>query len=336
MTFKPEFSIVLPVRNGGHLFKLCVQSILNQEYPFLKLHVLDNASSDGSLEWIREIADERVVIYPSVNSLSIEENWKRILDIEANEYLSLIGHDDILHPDFLSTMVAMIRENQDASLFYAHFDFVNAKGEIIRSARKVAPFLSPPLFVKSVLNLNIDITGTGFVFRAKDYAEVGGIPGFPKLLFADYALWIALANKGNGIAIAPKKTFQFRLHENTSQKSSTSFFCTALNEFIIFLSETAKHTNDSFSGAIKVNAPFFIEYYTRSLSNRMIREQLSDRNGLTVKDFVETIERATQKLTGSQAYRFPRTFFLKVGISIDNLPAVRNIYRGLRKLLLKY
>lgn len=335
MTFKPEFSIVLPVRNGGHLFKLCVQSILNQEYPFLKLHVLDNASSDGSLEWIREIADERVVIYPSVNSLSIEENWKRILSVEANEYLSLIGHDDILHPDFLSTMATLIRENQAASLFYAHFDFVNANGTVIKSAKNVASFLPRTLFVKSILNLHIDITGTGFVFRAKDYTEVGGIPGFSKLLFADYALWIALASKGIGVAVSPKKTFQFRLHENTSQKATTSFFCTALQEFILYLSKVVEQEDASFSMAIKENASFFIEYYTKSLSHRMLRENISERNGLTVEDFIKSVEMAMQKLTGIKSYQVQKSLSLKAAICIDNLPAFRYAYRNLRGFLRK-
>lgn len=335
MILKPLFSIVLPVRNGGHLFKQCVQSILNQEYSYLKLHVLDNASSDGSLEWISEVPDERIVVYPSDRGLSIEENWKRILDLQTNEYVSLIGHDDILQPDFLSTMAAMIEQHQDASLFYANFEFINANGGVIKTAKEVASFLSPTVFVKEILNLHIDITGTGFVFKAKDYVDVGGIPGFSKLLFADYALWIALANKGNGTVVSTKKIFQFRIHENTSQKAATSSFCKALQEFMLFLSDFVEYSDDNFGTTVKENVPFFIEYYTKSLSNKMLRESISDRGGLTVKEFVKSVEISLRKLIGDQSYQFPRNMSLKTAIIIDDLPVIRAFYSKIRSFLLR-
>ena len=95
------FSIILPARNGGHLLKECVQSILNQTCQDFNLLVLDNNSTDGTLQFLQNLIDERILIYPSITDLTIVENWARILQLKKNEFITLIGHDDILYPNYL-------------------------------------------------------------------------------------------------------------------------------------------------------------------------------------------------------------------------------------------
>jgi glycosyltransferase involved in cell wall biosynthesis len=72
-----KFTIILPVRNGGKYAKECVNSILAQTLNDFNLTVLDNCSTDGTLQWITALNDERIIIHPSSNPLSIEENWGR-------------------------------------------------------------------------------------------------------------------------------------------------------------------------------------------------------------------------------------------------------------------
>ena len=69
-----KYSVILPVRNGGKYVQECIQSILHQTLPDLNLLVLDNCSSDGTLEYVRSLHDERIEIYPAESPLSIEEN----------------------------------------------------------------------------------------------------------------------------------------------------------------------------------------------------------------------------------------------------------------------
>ena len=110
-----RFSIILPVRNGGDYFKLCVQSVLQQSLPDFNLHVLENNSSDDTLQWITSLSDKRIIIHHSPTSLLIEENWSRVLSIPKNEFITLIGHDDILYSDYLETMDQLIKLHPGAS-----------------------------------------------------------------------------------------------------------------------------------------------------------------------------------------------------------------------------
>ena len=130
-----KFSFILPVRNGGSYVKECVKSILSQTLTDFNLIVLDNASDDGTAEWLQSLKDERIVIYSSVKSLSIEENWARILTVARNEFMTCIGHDDIVASDYLQIMNALILKHPDASLYLAHFCYIDLKGRKIRSCR---------------------------------------------------------------------------------------------------------------------------------------------------------------------------------------------------------
>src|SRR5215212_3963656 len=112
-----KFTIILPVHNGGELVKKCIGSILSQEYTAFDLIVLENQSNDGTAEWLISLNDNRISIYPSDRLLSIEENWGRILQLKKNEFITIIGHDDLLLPDYLKTMDALIQKHPSATLF---------------------------------------------------------------------------------------------------------------------------------------------------------------------------------------------------------------------------
>src|SRR5436305_12023686 len=105
-----KFSIILPVKNGGNYIKECVQSILLQTYTDFTLHILENKSTDGTAEWLQTLKDERIVIIPSETSLTIEENWARILSIEKNEFMTIIGHDDLFDTNYLQIMNGLINQ----------------------------------------------------------------------------------------------------------------------------------------------------------------------------------------------------------------------------------
>ena len=81
-----KFSIILPVRNGGDYVKACINSILAQTVKDFNLLVLDNKSTDGTFEWITSLNDNRIKIFPSEESLTIEKNWSRITSIPKNEF----------------------------------------------------------------------------------------------------------------------------------------------------------------------------------------------------------------------------------------------------------
>jgi glycosyltransferase involved in cell wall biosynthesis len=211
------FTIALPVRNGGEHLKLCVASILAQTIDF-DLAILENGSTDGTAQWLAALRDPRVRLYPAERPLSIEENWARIKDIPKNEFVTTIGHDDLLDPGFLERIAALIRAHPGAGLYSTHFRIIDAGGAFLRHCRPIPSRETAAEFVAARLADLRDSFGTGNVLRSATYDAVGGIPPFPKLLYADDALFVQAIGSSYR-ATALEEGFSYRWH--TTNASAT-------------------------------------------------------------------------------------------------------------------
>jgi glycosyltransferase involved in cell wall biosynthesis len=207
-----KFIVALPVRNGGEFLKNCVRSVLEQTYNLLRLVVLDNASTDGSVAWLRSLSDSRLEISESSKALSIEENWGRICHLESSdEYLTIIGHDDLFDAQFLTSMSALIDEFPDANLYHSKFRLIDSQGRTIRRALSAPIVEKDHEFLAARLAFKRDSFGTGYVVKMKDFVKVGGIPQYKRLMFADDALWLTLM-AGSYKATLQEECFSYRAH----------------------------------------------------------------------------------------------------------------------------
>jgi len=288
-----KYSIILPVRNGGGYVKECVTSILSQTNPDFHLQVLDNCSSDGTLEWLRSVNDERIKIYPAEQPLSIEDNWARIRSIQKNEFITLIGHDDLLDKNYLTVMNDLIGRHPNASLYQAHFRYIDSTGKTIRHCKPMDESQSAAEFLAAFLCGIIDTMGTGFMMRAVDYDQCGGIPAYPNLLFADFELWINLTSKAYK-ATAPDECFAFRLHQSMTTSSPDIKFHKAFEQFIAYLRRLKE--DDELRKVIEKYAVSFIEFYCKGLSHRLLRTPKQQREGQTVSSFLRKCKQYADSL----------------------------------------
>lgn len=213
-----RFSVVLPVRNGAAYVAEAVRSVLGQTVDNLELIVLDGMSSDDTLQVVAQAAggDPRVRVFPAQTPLSITENWHRIRQLgEAGEvrgeFMTTLGHDDRLLPDFLEVISGLIDANPDLHLFLTHFRQIDAQGRVLRNCRPIPARESAGEFFLARCHAARDAYGTGYAFRTRDYLASGGIPLYPRLLFSDDMLWLRLMKDGGAVA-SEKICFEYRVH----------------------------------------------------------------------------------------------------------------------------
>ena len=279
-----QFSIILPVRNGGEYVKECVNSILAQTYQNFNLIVLDNNSSDGTKEWIESLNNNRITIYPSTKDLTITENWARAVDVPKNEFMTLIGHDDILYPNYLQVINDLINEYPNASLYQTHFNYIDANGSIVRECKPMTTKQSAAEFLQCQFLATLDSMGTGYMFRSKDYALLKGMPiNYPNLIFADYELWVRLIML-NFKATAQKKCFGYRLHNSTSKTTNGEQYQQAFLMYIQFL--ISLRNNETIKKVIDRYGKYFLMYFCESLSHRILKTFRENRK-ITVHQFVK-------------------------------------------------
>jgi glycosyltransferase involved in cell wall biosynthesis len=328
-----KFSIILPVHNGGEYVKECVKGILAQTLKNFDLVILENKSTDGTSEWLETLNDDRVKIYPSATLLSIEDNWKRITDIPKNEFITLVGHDDLLHADYLAEMNNLIEKYPDASLYQAHFRFINAEGDFIKQCRKMSEKYTQSQYLNAILNDEIDSTGTGYMMRSTDYDKLGGIPPYPNLLFADHALWIQLTGLSY-MAVSGKEFFSYRLNQSTSKLSGASQYIDAFYFFLDFLAKL-KNKNEAVSNIIAAGTPGFVKYYCTSLSHRLLKTPEKQREGKTIATFIAACVAKFRILAPDNTFAPLKNLNIRLAQIIDSNLLTRSLYLLFRKMYSK-
>lgn len=261
-----SFSVILPVRNGWPYVRECVESILAQTYPDFELIVLDNQSTDNTVPWLRSLADSRIRLHYSPSALSIVDSWARAVAVEKREYMTLIGHDDALDPDFLLAINRTIDRYPDAKLYQTGFRLIDSVGKPIRGCRPVPERESPAQYLRGRLTYQRDITGTGVVMRSTDYDHIGGIPHFERLFFADDALWLSLMRDGYK-AFDAVELCSVRMHarkESTTQPSSWPSLLLGLNQFADFVEDYVRSDADA-RATVAQNFPDFMQRYHNNL-----------------------------------------------------------------------
>lgn len=259
-----KFTLIVPSYNGGELLKECIASIRAQTYRGFALAVLDDGSTDGSLEWLRALGEPRLMLFPAPVHLGIEGNWGRALRLPKAEFMTIIGQDDLLDPDYLAVMDALTRAQPDAGLYHAHFRFLNARGKTTRPCRPLPARETAAEYLTALFTGRRDTYGTGYLMRSARYEAVGGIPPFEKLLFADDALWMALM-QGSYKATAPARCFSCRLHPaSASGGTGWQSWLAAMPAYAAFLEGLAARDPD-FASAYAAHAPAYFDGWRRSL-----------------------------------------------------------------------
>ncbi|MFT3934712.1 MAG: glycosyltransferase [Chitinophagaceae bacterium] len=324
------YSIILPVRNGGDYVKECVQSILNQSLNDFTLHVLDNCSTDGTLQWIQSLNDERIVVYPSEKSLSIEENWDRILSVPRNEFMTMIGHDDLLHPHYLQTMDALIKLHPKASLYQAHFIFIDSFGKEMRPCQPMAEMQYADDFLTCEILQTLDSMGTGYMMRSSDYNKTGGMTlEYPKLIFADYALWMRLILL-NYKATTAVTAFSYRLHNSVSKLTNGEDYQLAFCRYAAFLIDSRKN-NAAIASVLDKHGKQMLLYFCESLSHRLLKTAADNRT-TSVWQYILKCRELAKGLIPGQAFHPLLRIRILLAVLLDNKPG-RVIFSWAKKSL---
>jgi glycosyltransferase involved in cell wall biosynthesis len=310
-----------------------VESILSQTYKKFNLHILDNCSNDGSLEWIKSVQDDRIIIYPSDKKLTIEYNWSRIKDIPMNEFITLIGHDDILLKNYLQEMDLLIEKYPDASLYQAHFDYINANGNFVHHCKPMKPVMYVQDFLQAQFTRSLDSTGTGYMMRSKDYVETGGIPGkYPNLIFADFELWVRLISK-NYLAVSPEKSFHYRVHKSTSTLTNGDAYQKAFEYYVLFL-KNASEKYSQISNTIDSYFQPWLYFMCEHLSHRLLKTPKEKRQ-ISVQEFIEKCKDFAHLLIPEKEFVPRKIFRIWVAALLDKNQLGRGLFNAAKRLGIK-
>jgi hypothetical protein len=114
MTTAPKVSIFIPTYNRLRYLKVAVASALNQVYSNYVIHVFDNASTDGTSNFLSQLCErnDKVIHHRSPVNVGAHENFKRIFKEASqcsSDFFCVFSDDDLLLPGFLKSAVSMLK-----------------------------------------------------------------------------------------------------------------------------------------------------------------------------------------------------------------------------------
>ncbi len=130
----PLASIVIPVYNGQPYLPAAVESALASDYAPLEVVVVENASTDGSAQWLRGVTDPRLRVVHRDRTQPAGDNWTQAIAESRGEFVKLMCADDLIAPDAMSEQVAALLAAPDAVLAASRRRVVDGGGRVLRAS----------------------------------------------------------------------------------------------------------------------------------------------------------------------------------------------------------
>lgn len=206
-------SVIIPVYNGGVYLKDCIESILNQTYINIEVIIIDDGSTDNSLDTIQyyQQMDSRLVVISRENK-GLIFSLNEAISVAKGSLIARMDSDDIAYPDRIAKQVNFMEENVEIDLLGLQALKIDKDG--IEIGRLKRPTGSKAINTFSLINS--PVIHPGVMIRSSVLKD--DFYNDNDLYVEDYAAWLRL-NNGHNIANLNDVLLKYRVHEESISQS---------------------------------------------------------------------------------------------------------------------
>lgn len=209
-----KISVVMSVYNGEKYLREAIESILNQTFRDFEFIIIDDGSTDRSLEIIKEFEqkDNRIKIISRKNKgliYSLNEGIK----LARGEYIARMDADDISKINRLEKQIKYMQEN-DLDICGSWAEGIDTLGNKIKDLN-YSPDINK---IKTFTLLHNSFIHSSVMFKKDIFEKVGGYKKFFKHI-EDYELWTRIVFKYRAGNI-PEALIRYRLHDEQITKKN--------------------------------------------------------------------------------------------------------------------
>lgn len=189
MESQPLISVIMPCYNMASYVSDSIKSVIAQTYPHWELLIVDDASSDETVNIIKSYAqaDSRIKFAIKKQNSGISDTRNQCIQMAQGQFLAFLDADDIWHPEKLEKQLSfMLAKN--IGFTYSTYDWIDEDGKIMNKFINTIGNLDYKTYLRntiigcSTVMVNKAITGDVFVpkFRTSE----------------DTATWLDILRKG--------------------------------------------------------------------------------------------------------------------------------------------
>lgn len=135
MSKTPYVTVFIPVYNREKYIHQAISSVLQQEYSDFELLLVDDGSSDKSIEIIQSFNDKRIRLLENAENLGIPKTRNRGIQEAKGHYVAMLDSDDIMLPKRLSYQIKFLEKNLDYAGVGSWSRHIDQEGNVNRKIR---------------------------------------------------------------------------------------------------------------------------------------------------------------------------------------------------------
>lgn len=209
-------SVIVPVYNRAHYVGATIDSILEQTYSNIEIVLVNDGSTDNSLEVLNEYQKQepaKIVIIDQKNQGQVASRNNAIRQAKG-KFIAFLDSDDLWKPEKLALQIPLFGGN--VGLVYSGIDNIDEHGKIVSTElcnESIVGNILPQLLIRNRM------TGGTVVVTKKALDEVGL---FDEAFNAaeNWDLWIRVCLKYQA-ALVNKALVQYRVHPGNMSKDRT-------------------------------------------------------------------------------------------------------------------
>lgn len=218
---EPLVSVIMPSYNAESYIGQAIESILYQTYENWELIIIEDASTDRSMDVIRSYEDDRIKVYCNGYNRGIAASTNRGIDECHGKYVALLDDDDIAEKKRLELQVNYLEQHLEIDILGGRTTYIDSQGELIDYA--AVPRYNPR-YIKAMLLFNcMDFMNSTAMIRKNFIVK-------NRLLYhdgcygmQDFRFYMESSKVGN-LSTIKDFVLRHRMHENNTTKKMTENF----------------------------------------------------------------------------------------------------------------
>lgn len=240
----PLVSVNMPVFNGRRFVGEAIESVLTQSFSDFEFIIVDDGSTDGTVEVIRDFKDPRIKLVQNNANLGLARTRNKAIKASRGKYIAILDSDDRAYPQRLQKQVSFLETHSDHCLVCSWVDYIDQEGAAIGGEylRYKDNEMESALFFHDCIAQSTVMLRKSLLPSLEPYNT--GV-----LITEDYLLWIELA-KEHKMHILQEPLAQYRKHTTNTSTGIKELVDKMLREIIrqqwreIGLQEISSHEED--------------------------------------------------------------------------------------------
>jgi len=211
----PELSIIMPVFNREEYVEEAITSLLSQTYSDFELIIIDDASTDNSLQIISSFSDPRVRIFKNAQNHGIVFSRNKGLQMARGKYIAPFDSDDISMPDKFRKQIDFLEANPDFGMVGCWVKLIDDKSELLK---KKWILKSKPESIPAKLMFRNFFAQPAVVMCREAIPKGGYVEGYN--IGEDYRMWVDIVKNHKAYNL-PEYLVKCRVHDENITKGDS-------------------------------------------------------------------------------------------------------------------